>query len=89
MAGPAKPIVARVTPAEERDRRRYEIEEAARTLTRAEQIKRDDRLMADVRAMATDLKKVAGLAPAEEKKPERRASQADHDRGEKRREVKR
>lgn len=40
--------------------RRYEVEDAARTLSRAEAIRRDAKLMKDVRALADDLKRVAG-----------------------------
>lgn len=48
---------------ENADRRRYEVEDAMRTLVRAEQVKRDPKLMADVRTLASDLKKVAGREP--------------------------
>jgi hypothetical protein len=47
--------------------RRYEVEDAMRTLARAEQIRRDAKLMADVRVLATDLKKIAGRAPGKGK----------------------
>lgn len=42
----------------------YEVQEAMHVLTRAEQIRKDPKLMADVRALATDLKRIAGRAPA-------------------------
>lgn len=47
--------------------RRYEIEDAMRTLARAEQIRKDAKLMQDVRVLANDLKKIAGRAPAKSK----------------------
>lgn len=40
--------------------RRYEVEDAMRTLHRAEQIKRDGKLMSDVRVHAKELTKAAG-----------------------------
>ena len=52
-----------VAPGVAKEQRRYEVEDAMRTLTRAEQIRRDPKLMADVRTLATDLKKVVGRAP--------------------------
>lgn len=55
--------------AEAADRRRYEVEDAMRTLVRAEQVKRDPKLMQDVRTLATDLKKVAGREPPKPVKP--------------------
>lgn len=54
----AKAIVAKIEPD-----RRYEVEDAMRTLVRAEQIRKDPKLMQDVRVLATDLKKVAGREP--------------------------
>ncbi len=51
----AKKLVRATTSAPER---RYEIEDAMRTLARAEQIRKDAKLMNDVRTLATDLKKV-------------------------------
>jgi hypothetical protein len=54
---------------EQAERRRWEVEDAMRTLARAEQVKRDAKLMADVRTLAADLKRVAGREPA--KKPMR------------------
>jgi hypothetical protein len=54
---------------EDRKRQRqYEIDEAMRVLARAEQIKRDETLMRDVRTLAADLKRVAGREPASKKK---------------------
>lgn len=55
--------------AESADRRRYEVEDAMRTLVRAEQVKRDPKLMADVRTLASDLKKVAGREPSKPMRP--------------------
>ena len=50
------------TPAEKAERRKWEIEDALRTVQRAEEIKRDKTMMKDVKAMAKekmkDLKKV-------------------------------
>jgi hypothetical protein len=67
MPSPAMPKMS----AEDRRRQRqYEIDDAMRTLARAEQIKQDAELMGDVRKLATDLKRVAGREP---KKPERKA----------------
>lgn len=43
--------------------RRWEVEDAVRTLTRAEAIKRDARLMKDVRVLAADVKRIAGRDP--------------------------
>jgi hypothetical protein len=43
--------------------RRWEVESAMQTLARAEQIRKDPKLMADVRTLANDLKKVVGRAP--------------------------
>jgi hypothetical protein len=40
--------------------RRYEVEDAMRTLTRAEEIKRNPTLMKDVRALASDMKRIVG-----------------------------
>lgn len=54
-------------PASVKPDRRYEVEDALRTLARAEQIKRDDKLMADVRVLTKDLKRVAGREPAKRK----------------------
>jgi hypothetical protein len=51
------------------DQRRYEVEDAMRILVRAEQVKRDPKLMADVRTLASDLKKVAGREPPKPMKP--------------------
>lgn len=46
------------------DSRRYEVDDALRTLTRAEEIKADKSLIADVQkaaaARATDMQKIAG-----------------------------
>lgn len=42
---------------------RYKVEDAMRTLTRAEQIKADTKLMGKVRVAATEIKRVAGRAP--------------------------
>jgi hypothetical protein len=61
--------VVKPTEAESRERRRYEVEDAVRTLTRAEQIKSDAKLMADVRTLAADLKRVAGR---EKREPDRK-----------------
>jgi hypothetical protein len=55
----AKAIIATARP-----ERRYEVEDAMRTLTRAEEIKRDAKLMKDVRELASDLKRVVGREPA-------------------------
>ena len=41
-----------------KEERRYQVEDAMRTLTRAEQIRKDAKLMADVRVHAKDLAKV-------------------------------
>jgi hypothetical protein len=43
--------------------RRWEVEDAVRTLTRAETIKRDPKLMKEVRVLAADVKRVAGREP--------------------------
>jgi hypothetical protein len=67
MPSPAMPKMS----AEDRRRQRqYEIDDAMRTLARAEQIKQDAELMGDVRKLAADLKRVAGREP---KKPERKS----------------
>jgi len=58
--------------AEAKDRRRYEVEDAMRTLVRAEQIRKDPKLMDDVRVLATDLKKVAGREPPKKERDKRR-----------------
>jgi hypothetical protein len=47
--------------------RRWEVESAMQTLARAEQIRKDPKLMSDVRQLANDLKKVVGRAPAKGK----------------------
>lgn len=62
---PAPSTVAKVT-AEDRERqRRYAAEDAIRTLTRADEIKADKRLMSDVRKCAKEqiktVSKVAGV----------------------------
>ena len=43
--------------------RRYEVEDAMRTLHRAEQLRKDAKLMSDVRTHAKELAKVAGREP--------------------------
>lgn len=52
------------TPAEKAEQRKYEIEDALRTVQRAEEIKKDKSMMKDVKAMArekmSELKKVSG-----------------------------
>lgn len=63
MSRAAVPTAYRPSPEEAKERRRYEVEDAMRTLTRAEQIRREPKLMADVRTLATDLKKIAGREP--------------------------
>lgn len=55
------------SPAMVKPDRRWEIDEAMRTLARAEQIKRDPKLMADVRTLASDLKRIAGREPPKRK----------------------
>lgn len=59
----AKPKKADVAVIAIKPERRYEVEDAMRTLHRAEQIKRDAKLLADVRVHAKELAKAAGRAP--------------------------
>jgi len=47
-----------------KEQRRYEVEDAMRVLTRAEQIRKALKLMQDVRTLASDLKRVVGRSPA-------------------------
>lgn len=66
-------VTAQAMPAAEgRERHRYEVEDAMRALVRAEQIRKDAKLMADVRVLATDLKKVAGREPAKKETRKRK-----------------
>ena len=62
MRGTSAPVSAR------EERRRWEIEQALQTLSRAEQIKRDPKLMADVRVLAADVKRAAGREPPKGRK---------------------
>lgn len=52
------------SPAEKAERRKWEIEDALRTVQKAEEIKKDGKLMKEVKSMARDkmkeLKKVSG-----------------------------
>lgn len=44
--------------------RHYQVQDALHTLARAEQIRKDPKLMQDVRTLAADVKKAAGRAPS-------------------------
>lgn len=65
-------VIERTSPEEAKRRRQCEVDDAMRALVRAEQIKKDPKLMADVRMLAADLKRVAGREPMEPKKGVRR-----------------
>lgn len=49
-------------PTQSAEGRRWEVEDAVRTLSRAEQIKSDPKLMKDVRVLAKDLQRVVEKA---------------------------
>lgn len=63
------------TPAPTKEQRRYEVEDAMRVIARAEELKKDERLMREVRDHHASVKKALGREPRKEperKRPERK-----------------